>query len=54
MGGGGRRQASGASIRLPGENSAKIALERSAAGTMPIPTKIWESIQQTAKEGLPK
>ena len=47
-------KASGQSIRLPGEGSSKVAAERQAAGTMPIPTKIWESICKTAKEGLPK
>jgi len=41
-------------IRLPGESSARIAAERAAAGTMPIPKKIWESICLTAEEGLPK
>jgi len=41
-------------IRLPGESSTRIAAERAAAGTMPIPTKIWESIQHTAQHGLPK
>ena len=47
-------KASGASIRLPGESSARIASERKAAGTMPIPKAIWDSINQTAREGLPK
>ena len=47
-------KASGPGIRVPGENSAKIAAERSAAGTMPIPKGIWESICQTAEAGLPK
>ena len=47
-------KASGPNIRLPGASSAKIAAERAAAGTMPIPTQIWESICRTAAEGLPK
>ena len=47
-------KASGPKIRIPGESSAKIAAERNASGTMPIPAKIWESINLTAKEGLPK
>jgi len=47
-------KASGVGIRLPGENSTKIAMERTAAGTMPIPKKIWESICDTAENGLPK
>ena len=47
-------KASGAGIRIPGENSSKIARERQAAGTMPIPKAIWESISNTAENGLPK
>jgi len=47
-------KASGPNIRIPGENSAKVAADRASAGTMPIPTKIWESICKTAEEGLPK
>ena len=47
-------KASGPNIRIPGEKSATIALEREAAGEMPIPEKIWESICKTAEEGLPK
>jgi len=47
-------QGSGPGIRLPGSSSAKIAAERTAAGQMPIPTQIWESICKTAEEGLPK
>ena len=47
-------KASGPSIRIPGENSAKIAGERTAADAMPIPRPIWESICKTAEEGLPK
>jgi len=46
-------RASGQSVRIPGERSAKMAAERAAAGTLPIPTRIWESICKTAKEGLP-
>lgn len=45
---------SGPAIRLPGENSAKIAAERTAAGKMPLPKAIWDSICKTAEEGLPK
>lgn len=45
---------SGPGIRIPGENSARVAAERTAAGTMPIPKGIWDSICTTAKEGLPK
>ena len=47
-------KASGSSIRIPGERSAMIAIEREAAGTMPIPAEIWNSICKTAEEGLPK
>lgn len=47
-------KASGPSIRLPGESSARTAAERSAADALPIPTKIWESICHTAEHGLPK
>ena len=47
-------KASGPHIRIPGERSAQTAAERRATGVMPIPTKIWESIQRTAKEGLPR
>ena len=47
-------KASGAGIRIPGENSAKTAAARTAAGEMPIPAKIWESICLTAEHGLPK
>jgi LDH2 family malate/lactate/ureidoglycolate dehydrogenase len=46
-------KASGADIRIPGERSARMAKERKAAGVMPIPEKIWESICNTAKNGLP-
>ena len=45
-------RASGSSIRIPGERSAITAEERLAAGTMPIPEKIWESICHTSKHGL--
>jgi LDH2 family malate/lactate/ureidoglycolate dehydrogenase len=47
-------KASGDGIRIPGERSAKTAEERKAAGVMPIPEKIWESILNTAEHGLPK
>jgi len=43
---------SGAGLRLPGENSAKIATRREEAGCVPIPRKIWESILQAAGQGL--
>jgi len=47
-------KSSGESIRIPGENSAKIAKERRETGTVPIPEAIWESIVNTAENGLPK
>merc|ERR1719203_370074 len=47
-------KSSGDNIRIPGENSAKIAAERRKAGIMPIPEKIWESILNTAENGLPQ
>jgi LDH2 family malate/lactate/ureidoglycolate dehydrogenase len=47
-------KASGDGIRIPGERSMKTAEERKQAGVMPIPTKIWESIVNTAENGLPK
>ena len=40
-------------VRIPGERSARTAEERKAAGTLPIPIKIWESIVHTAEHGLP-
>jgi len=46
--------ASGEGIRLPGASSARIAAEREAGGTLPIPRQVWESICKTAEEGLPK
>jgi LDH2 family malate/lactate/ureidoglycolate dehydrogenase len=45
-------KASGEGIRIPGERSAITAQERKAAGVMPIPTKIWESIVHTSQHGL--
>jgi LDH2 family malate/lactate/ureidoglycolate dehydrogenase len=45
-------KASGADIRIPGERSAIIAKERTEAGVLPIPEKIWKSICNTAKNGL--
>ena len=45
-------RASGADIRIPGERSAIIAKERVESGVLPIPEKIWESICNTAKNGL--
>ena len=47
-------KASGQGIRIPGETSSRVAEERRAAGKMPIPVGIWESICKTAEEGLPK
>jgi len=47
-------KASGNNIRIPGERSMKTAEERKAAGVMPIPEKIWESIVSTAENGLPE
>lgn len=47
-------KASGPSIRLPGESSAKTAAQRTKEDALPIPTKIWESICHTAEHGLPK
>ena len=41
-------KASGEGIRIPGERSAATAQERTEAGCMPIPEKIWESICNTA------
>lgn len=39
-------------VRLPGEGSSSIAAERTAAGKLPIPKKIWDMIQKTGEEGL--
>ena len=47
-------KASTPGMRIPGEVEAKIAADRTAAGAMPVPVKIWESICQTAKSGLAK
>jgi LDH2 family malate/lactate/ureidoglycolate dehydrogenase len=47
-------KASGPNIRIPGERSAKTVEARIAAGSMPIPEKIWESICNTAKNGPSK
>ncbi len=47
-------KASGDNIRIPGERSARTALQRKEAGVMPIPEAIWESIQNTAQHGLTK
>jgi len=47
-------KASGPSIRLPGESSARTAAERTAADALPIPKQIWESICRTAEHGLPE
>lgn len=45
-------KSSGNNIRIPGERSARTAMERREAGVMPIPEKIWESILHTAQYGL--
>lgn len=45
---------SGPDIRIAGENSNRIAMERREAGEMPIPTKIWDSILHTVDHGLVK
>jgi LDH2 family malate/lactate/ureidoglycolate dehydrogenase len=45
---------SGDNIRIPGERSARTALERKESGVMPIPESIWKSLQNTAKHGLTK
>lgn len=47
-------KASGDNIRIPGERSARTAIERKEAGVLPIPEKIWEAIQYTAEHGLAK
>merc|ERR1712216_236177 len=46
-------KASGSSVRVPGELESKLATERIAAGKLPIPVNIWESIQKTAN-GVPQ
>ena len=45
-------RASGDAVRIPGERSAETARQRREAGVMPIPERIWESIVETAKNGL--
>jgi LDH2 family malate/lactate/ureidoglycolate dehydrogenase len=45
-------QASGENVRIPGERSVKTAQERQAAGVLPIPQTIWDSICHTAQHGL--
>jgi len=47
-------KASGDAVRIPGERSARTAVERRQAGVMPVPEKVWESILHTAEHGLPK
>ena len=39
-------------LRIPGESSAKTAAARVAADELPIPAKIWASIQHTAANGI--
>ena len=46
-------KASGPAVRLPGESSERIRSANAASGRLPIPSKIWAMIQQTAKGGLP-
>lgn len=45
-------KASGDTVRIPGERSARTAQERLRAGVLPIPSKVWETIQHTAEHGL--
>lgn len=45
-------KSSGTNVRIPGERSARTAVERKEASVMPIPEKIWESITHTAQHGL--
>ena len=45
-------KASGKAVRIPGERSARIAAERTAAGSLPIPKRVWDSICNTAEKGL--
>jgi delta1-piperideine-2-carboxylate reductase len=45
-------KASGDAVRIPGERSAATARQRLEAGVMPIPERIWESIVQTAQNGI--
>ena len=40
-------------VRLPGESSEATRAQNVAAGTLPVPAKIWAVIQETAKHGLP-
>lgn len=47
-------RASGEHVRIPGERSARTAAERRAAGVLPIPERIWDSIVRTAEHGLPE
>ena len=43
-------KASGEGVRLPGEKSAQVGAERKAAGTIPVPPKVWASITAKAAE----
>ena len=45
-------KAAGPGVRLPGESSEAIRKKNAAAGKLPIPTKIWAMIQQTAQKGI--
>ena len=45
-------QASGSNVRIPGERSVQTAQERQAAGVLPIPKSIWDSIVHTAHHGF--
>ena len=45
-------KAAGPGVRLPGESSDAIRSANAVKGTLPIPSKIWEMIQQTAEKGI--
>ena len=40
-------------VRLPGDSSNKIAATNAAAGTIPVPKKIWDVICETAAKAAP-
>ena len=37
-----------AGVRLPGDSSGAIKAQRQAAGQVPVPKKVWDSITATA------